>query len=124
MVDEENKTIWDIPGVGQLISGIKTELMKVSSNDVVIHVQFPAGTPHDRSAAFAQAMRKEFPPRVRMCFTTPGVKISVSRPKEVNLTLQNCEMSMADVHDYVDKALAEEADTVNIVISNIKWKRL
>jgi len=123
MADDEKKTIWDIPGVGQMVAGIKTELMKVSSNDVVVHIQFPAGTPPQRSSAFAQALRKEFPPRIRMCFTTPGVKISVSRPKEINLTLQNCELSMEDVHGYVDKALAEEADTVNIVISNIKWKK-
>lgn len=123
MADEEKKTIWDIPGVGQLVAGIKTELMKVSPNDVVVHVQFPAGTSHDRSAAFAQAMRREFPPRVRMCFTTPGVKINVSRPKEINLVLQNCELSKDDVHGYVAKVLAEEADTVNITISNIKWKK-
>jgi hypothetical protein len=117
----EEKTAWDIPGIGKLVSGIKVQLMKVNLNDTVVHVQFPSGTPRERSEQFARALRKEFPPRVRMAFTTPGVKIDVSRPKEVALRISNCRMSREEIHKQIDRALAEPADKVEIVLSDIEW---
>lgn len=121
-MSDEQKTLWDIPGIGKLVAGIKTELMHVGTNDTVVHVQFPPGTPKERSAQFAQALRREFPPRVRMAFTTPGVQLHVSRPKEINLTIANCEMTKKDVVDRVTQILKEEADSVTIKIEGIKWK--
>lgn len=120
MADEE-KVAWDIPGVGKLVSGVKVQLMKLNLNDTVVHVQFPPGTPKDRSAQFAQALRKEFPPRVRMAFTTPGVQLTVHRPKEVALRISSCRMSREEVHEQIDKVLAEKADKIEIVLSDIEW---
>ena len=87
----------------------------------VIHVQFPPGTPKERSTAFAQAMRQEFPPDVRMVFTTPGVKIDVHRPKTINLTISDCEMTVKEITKRIAQLLEEKADILNIRIQNIKW---
>lgn len=120
MADEE-KTVWDIPGVGKFVSGLKVQLMKVNLNDTVVHVQFPAGTSKERSAQFAQALRKEFPPRVRMAFTTPGVTLNVSRPREVALRISGCKMSKQEVREQIDKILSEPADKIEIVVSDVEW---
>jgi hypothetical protein len=122
-MSDEQTSVWDIPGVGKLVAGIKTELMRVSPNDTVVHVQFPPGTPKDRSAQFAEALRKEFPPRVRMAFTTPGVKLNVMRAKEVNLTIKNCTLSMRDAVDRITQILEEKADVVNISLEGITWRK-
>jgi len=121
MMAEEEKVTWDIPGIGKLVSGIKVQLMKLNPNDTVIHVQFPPGTPKDRSAQFAQALRKEFPPKVRMAFTTPGVQLNVHRPKEVALRISSCKMSKQEIHEQIDRVLSQEADKVEIVLSDIEW---
>lgn len=123
MTKDEPVSLWDIPGVGKLVSGIKTELMHVSPNDVVVHVAFPPGTSKERSAQFATALRREFPPKVRMAFTTPGVKLHVHRAREINLTIANCEMSKKDAQDRVERILEEEADIVNISFTNITWSK-
>jgi len=114
---------WEVPGVGKLVVGIKTELMRVSSNDVVVHVQFPPGTPKERQVEFAKALRKEFPPRVRMAFTSPGVKLNVSRPKVINLTIANSELTMVDAMQRIEQVLHEEADTITISLTNITWRK-
>jgi hypothetical protein len=123
MSDDEAKTIWDIPGVGKMVAGIKTELMRVSPNETVVHVQFPPGTPKDRSAQFAAALRREFPPKVRMAFTTPGVHLNVMRAREVNLIVKNTELSMQEAVDRIAQVLEDEADVVNITLEGVKWKK-
>ena len=123
MSEEEVKTIWDIPGVGKMVAGIKTELMRVSPNETVVHVQFPPGTPKDRSAQFAAALRREFPPKVRMAFTTPGVHLNVMRAREVNLIVKNTELSMQEAVDRIAQVLEDEADVVNITLEGAKWKK-
>ena len=122
MSKEERKTLWDVPGVGQLIAGLKTELMRCNTADTVVHVQFPPGTPHDRSEQFARALRREFPAKVRMAFTTPGVKLAIHRPRTVNLTLTNMELSHNDVVEHISKILEEKADQVHITLNNVTLK--
>lgn len=124
MSDDKSKTIiWDIPGVGKLVAGIKTELMRVSPNETVVHVQFPPGTPRERAAQFAEGLRREFPPKVRMAFTTPGVQLNVLRAKEVNLIIKNCEMTRQEVDTKITQILDQQADITRIEIENIKWKK-
>jgi len=123
MSDDEAKTIWDIPGVGKMVAGIKTDLMRVSPNETVVHVQFPPGTSKDRSAQFAEGLRREFPPKVRMAFTTPGVKLNVIRAKEVNLIVRNCTLTMQEAVDRVTQILEEKADVVNITLEGITWRK-
>ena len=121
-MSDERKTVWEIPGVGQLVSGIKTELMHCN-NDTVVHVQFPPGTSKERSSQFATALRKEFPAKVRMAFTTPGVKLNIQRPRNVNLTLTNLELTQSDVLEQISLALDESADNIHITLNNVTWKK-
>ena len=116
----KEKTIWDIPDVGKLVAGIKTQLMKCSPNDTVVHVQFPKDVPADRSAKFAERLRKEFPSKVRMAFTTPDVKLNISRPKEINLLIRNCEISKNELNKQILQLLRETADIVNITLDHVK----
>jgi hypothetical protein len=114
---------WELPGVGKLISGIRTEILKIDGDVAVVHVQFPPGTPKDRSAAFAEAIRKEFPKPIRMVFTTPGVKIDVRRPKVINLNISNCVLTHKEAEKKISQVLKEEADTVTINIDKVRWKK-
>jgi len=114
---------WEIEGIGKLISGIKTEIIKLEGEMPVVHVQFPPGTPKDRSAAFAQAMRHEFPPDVRIIFTTPGVKLEVHRPKTVNLTISDCEITLLEAEKKIEQILKEKSDIINIRMHNVIWKK-
>lgn len=123
MSKDEPTNLWDIPGVGKLVAGIKTELMHVSPNDVVVHVSFPPGTSKERSAQFATALRREFPAKVRMAFTTPGVKLHVHRAREVNLTIANCDLSMEEAVERIEQVLQGRADIINISLTNIKWRK-
>ena len=119
---DEPKTLWNIPGVGKLVAGIKTELMRCNPNETVVHVQFPPGTSKERSAQFATALRREFPQKIRMAFTTPGVKLSVHHPKTVNLTLTNIELTQREASKHIAQILREKADNVHITINNVTWK--
>jgi len=113
---------WNIPEIGKLISGVKTEIIKTEGELPVVHVQFPPGTPKERSSAFAKAMREEFPVNVKIVFTTPGVKIEVHRPKVINLTISDCVVTVEELENNINKILEDQADVVNIRIHNITWE--
>lgn len=119
---EDTDTVWGMPGIGNFISGIKHELIEVGGADVVVHVTFPPGTPKDRSAAFAKKLREQFPTSVRMVFTTPGVQLSVHRPKTINLNISDCPMTMGEIKEKIDRILKEKADTINIRLHNISFE--
>jgi hypothetical protein len=110
-------------GLYKIISGLKTEIIKLEGEMPVVHVQFPPGTSKDRSSAFAQAMRQEFPADVKIVFTTPGVKIDVHRPRVVNLTITDCEVTVKDIENRISHLFKEEIDIINIRIHNVKWKK-
>ena len=119
MSTEDEK--WQDPQFRKVVNGIKTEMLKVSSDEVVVHVKFPQGTPKDKRNEFATRLRQEFPQKVRMAFTTPGIEILVKRPKTIDLKIINCEASIDDIHDRIKQVLASDADHINIHLSNISW---
>ena len=114
---------WGDPGIGNIISGIKAELVKVGGDEVVVHVTFPPGTPKERSSSFAKRLREQFPSSVRMVFTTPGVQINISRPKTVNLSISDCSIAISDLKDRISQVLTEEADTINIRLHNVSIEK-
>ena len=112
---------WNVPGITRLLAGVKTEVLRLSGEYPVVHVQIPPGTPRARSEEFAKRVRNELPPEIKIIFTTPGVKIDVKRPKVVNLIVSDCVINKFDLKDRIDDLLSSEADTINIKIHNVEW---
>ena len=119
----KRQPFWQLPGtIKNLPNGSKIREESIGADTVLLHVTFPQNTfenDYSRIDKFAKSFSNTLPKNTRAVFTEEGIKINVTRPRSVSLTMTDNTIHSRVLIEQIEELVKDKSiHQVNIFITN------